>query len=296
MTERTGSICCAVIFVLCAGSASAQEKTNPSALERAEAAAFPRNERPAPPAPANPKEAAQIDLTGYWVSVVSEDWMYRMLVAPKGDIGSVPVSAEGRKAAESWDPAKDAAAGEQCKSYGAPGLTRMPGRLHITWADDKTLRIDFDAGTQTRLLHFADNLPALGYSTPEPPLAFGASPAATGEPSWIGYSVASWHKQGQSRGLGFGGPPTLPKQNGSLAVITTHLKPGYVQSNGVPYGAQAVLKEYFDVVSSPGEDAWLIVTSVLEDSQYLSQPFVTSTHFKREADGKKWHPRPCGAQ
>ena len=31
----------------------------------------------------------------------------------------------------------------------------VPGRLHITWQDADTLRIDTDAGTQTRLFHFS---------------------------------------------------------------------------------------------------------------------------------------------
>ncbi len=30
----------------------------------------------------------------------------------------------------------------------------VPGRLHITWQDANTLRIDTDAGRQTRLVRF----------------------------------------------------------------------------------------------------------------------------------------------
>ena len=43
---------------------------------------------------------------------------------------------------------------EQCKSYGAPGLMRAPTRLHITWLDDTTLKLETDYGMQTRLLQF----------------------------------------------------------------------------------------------------------------------------------------------
>src|SRR5260370_19342666 len=110
---------------------------------------------PAKPKPAgNAKEAAPVDFTGYWVSVVTEDWRWRMVTPPKGDFASIPLTDEGRKIGNAWDPAKDEAAGEQCKSYGAPAVMRIPGRLHITWADENTLQIDTDQGTQTRLLHF----------------------------------------------------------------------------------------------------------------------------------------------
>src|SRR5437016_3357667 len=104
--------------------------------------------------PQSPKEAAAVDLTGYWVSVVTEDWRFRMVTPPKGDYASVPLNPEGRKVADTWDPAKDEAAGEQCRSYGAAALMRVPGRVHITWENENTLRVDTDAGTQTRTFHF----------------------------------------------------------------------------------------------------------------------------------------------
>src|SRR6266545_7667896 len=103
---------------------------------------------------ASPRAAAPVDLTGYWVSLVTEDWRFRMFTPPKGDFTAVPLNPEGRKAAQAWDPAKDAASGESYRAYGAGGIMRMPGRLHITWVDDTTLKVDTDAGQQTRLLHF----------------------------------------------------------------------------------------------------------------------------------------------
>ena len=62
---------------------------------------------------------APIDMTGYWVSIVTEDWRFRMVTPAKGDYASVPVNAEARKVADAWDPAKDEAEGNQCKAYGA---------------------------------------------------------------------------------------------------------------------------------------------------------------------------------
>lgn len=227
-----------------------------------------------PPAgpPPTPKAGAPVDLTGYWVSVVTEDWRYRMVTPAKGDYASVPLSAEGRKAADAWDPAKDEAAGEQCKSYGAAAIMRVPGRVHITWENDTTMRVDTDAGTQTRMFHF------------------GAAAPASGAPQWQGDSVAAWEVAGGRGGRG------APPQGGSLKVTTTHMRPGYLRKNGVPYSGNAVLTEYYSRTNEPNGDSWLIVTTVVEDPLNLNQPFVTSTHFKKQADASGWNPAPCTAK
>src|ERR1700761_2606167 len=81
-----------------------------------------------PPTPLTPKQMAPEDLTGYWVSVVTEDWRFRMVTPAKGDYASVPLNGPGRAMANTWDPDKDIAAGQQCKSYGAAGLMRVPMR------------------------------------------------------------------------------------------------------------------------------------------------------------------------
>jgi len=219
--------------------------------------------------PATAKAAAPEDLTGYWVSLVTEDWRYRMLTPPKGDYESVPLSPEGKKLADSWDPAKDEADGNQCKSYGAAAIMRVPGRLHITWENDTTLRIDADAGIQTRLLHF------------------GGQPPSSGQPQWQGYSSADWQIIGDGR---------APPRGGYLKVETSHLRPGYLRKNGVPYGSKTVLTEYFTSVKESNGDSYLIVTSVVNDPQYLNAPFTTSTHFKKQPDAAGWRPTPCKAR
>ena len=256
-----------------------------------------------PPAPLTAKTAAPIDITGYWVAVITEDWRWRMMTPPKGDYASVPINGEGRRVADGWDLAKDEAAGLQCKPYGIGNIMRMPGRMHITWQDDATLKIDFDAGTQTRLLHFS------------------AKPAALGAPSWQGYSHAEWQVAGQTldldrngipqftgggggggnggggggggragRGRGRGAAPV----GGSLFVSTTNFREGYLRKNGVPYSANANITEYFDKVGpEPNGDVILLVRTVVDDPKYLQLPFITSTHFKLEKDGSKWNPSPC---
>ena len=167
--------------------------------------------------------AAPIDLTGYWVSIVTEDWRFRMLTPGKGDYASVPLNAEAIKVADAWDPAKDEAAGNQCKSYGAAAIMRVPGRVHISWENESTLKIETDAGMQTRLFHFG---------IPQPPSA---------QPVWQGFSVAQWEYAGGARGP----RPGEGSRGGDLKVVTTHMRPGYLRKNGVPYSGNAILTEYF---------------------------------------------------
>jgi hypothetical protein len=244
------------------------------------------------PEPVSPQAAAPIDLTGYWVSIVTEDWRYRMVTPPKGDYASVPLNAEGRRVADMWDPAKDEAAGLQCKSYGAANVMRVPGRVHITWQDEKTLKVEMDSGMQTRLFHF------------------GAAAPPAGEQGWQGYSLAEWEGPNVGRGgrggrgagaratqtSGPGAVQQAQMRGGSLKVVTTRLRAGYLRKNGVPYSANTVLTEYYDRTFESNGDSWLIVTTIVDDPQYLQQPFITSTHFRREPDGSKWAPMPCTAK
>jgi hypothetical protein len=229
---------------------------------------------PPPQAPRPAKQVAPEDLTGYWVSIVTEDWRWRMVTPAKGDYTSVPLNQAGRKAADAWDPDKDIAAGNQCKAYGAAAIMRVPGRLHVTWVDDNTLKIDTDAGTQTRTFHFNAKVPA------------------SEAPSWQGYSDASWDGLRPPPRRGGGAAPA----GGSLKVVTTHMKPGYLRKNGVPYSSDAVLTEYYDRTNEPNGDSWLIVTTIVHDPDNLNQDFVTSTHFKMEKDGSKFSPTACEAK
>lgn len=236
----------------------------------------PQGQRPAPPA--NAQAAAPVDFTGYWVAIVTEDWRWRMVTPPKGDVASVPLNPAGRKLAESWDLAKDDAAGLQCKAFGAAGLMRQPTRVHITWASPNALKIDTDAGQQTRTLNF------------------DATARANGARTWQGHSVATWEGIGQggpNQPGGGGAAASRAPRRGSLKVVTTNLRAGYLRKNGVPYSENARLIEYFDRFTTQTGDQWFVVTTVVEDPTYLNQPFITSSHFKREADGAKWAPTPC---
>ena len=242
----------------------------------------PPGGRGAPQPPRTPRAAAPVDFTGYWVSVVTEDWRWRMVTPAKGDFAGVPLNAAARKIGQAWDPARDEAEGNQCKAYGAAAIMRVPGRLHITWQDDTTLKIDTDQGTQTRLFHF------------------GGKPPAGLKPSWQGYSSANW--EGPQRGSN---PPDFtpialnPREGTrgrSLEVVTTNLRAGYLRKNGVPYSENTVVREYFDLSNERNGDTWFVVTTIVEDPTNLTQPFVTSTNFKKQADASGFAPTPCSVR
>lgn len=237
-------------------------------------AQFPFGGRGGPQGPA--REVAPIDVTGQWVSIVTEDWRFRMVTPPKGDYPGLPLNAAAREIADNWDPARDEAEGTECKAYGVGGIMRMPGRLRISWNDDETLEIRTDAGRQRRLLHF------------------DVPPQPDAERSWQGISAAEWemHRAGGGGFRGFGQPPV----NGTLKVVTTGMRAGYFRKNGVPYSENAVLAEYYDLFHEPDGTDWLVVLSVLDDPTYFTSQIITSTNFRRETDRSGWDPRPCEAR
>jgi len=232
-------------------------------------------EAAAPKAPLDPRAMAPIDLTGYWVSLVTEDWRFRMMVADAGDLESIPLTPAGRDAAKAWDVARDKANPEAaCKAFGAPGIMRIPGRVHISWQDGSTIKVETDSGSQQRLFHFGGEAPT------------GAAP------SWQGHSVASW--DGAVRPANAAAPPAKLKV-GFLKVVTTGLRPGYLRTNGVPYSANTQLLEYFDTFTEPDGNSYLVVTTVVQDPENLTEPFVTSSHFRKIPDGQGWDPTQCRA-
>jgi hypothetical protein len=206
------------------------------------------------------KASAPVDITGYWVAFVTEDWRFRMVTPRKGDYQAVPMTDRARKIADAWDPVVDETSGNQCKAYGGAAIMRIAARFHIAWEDDNTLRVDSDSGMQTRLFRF--NSPTL----------------SSGERTWQGYSSAQWQNPA------------------SLKVATTNLRSGYLRKNGVPYSENAGVTEYFDIAPLASGGQVLLVTTIVEDPQYLRQPFIVSSQFKKEGDGSKWDPTPCTAR
>jgi hypothetical protein len=149
------------------------------------------------------------------------------------------------------------------RSIAAAAVTRLPGRLRISWQDDDTLKLEYEAGTQTRLFHF------------------GVAPAS--QPSWQGESVAEWRYT------------AVPPRNGELKVVTNRLRPGYLRKNGVPYSGNTTMTEYYHRMTVPTGDHWLTIVTEVADPENLREPFVLSTHFKKLPDGATFTPEPCSA-
>ena len=180
-----------------------------------------------------------------------------------------PAQPRGQQVAEAWDPAKDEAAGEQCKAYGAPGLMRGPIRMRISWQDDNTLKLETDYGIQTRLLRFV-------------------AAAPPGPRSWQGLHVGAVDRARRR-----------PRRTALRLIEDGHERisaPGYLRKNGVPYSERALFTEHWDVHSLPNGDKYLVNTNVVEDPVYLQAPFQTAIHYKLERDTSKWDPTPCDAR
>lgn len=227
------------------------------------------------------REMAPVDLTGTWTSVITEDWRYRMVTPPAGELHGLPLTPLAEEVMNTWNPDADESAGLACKGYAAPNLMRLPGRARISWKNDETLKIEYDHGEQTRLLHFDGMLPA------------------DSERSWQGYSLAQWVRQTTiARGIGFFGVAGgLGDLLGPLEITTTNLREGYLRKNGVPFSEDAVLTEYIvwrrDTVTGA---EWFSLISAVEDPTYLRGLYIRSSEFRKEADDSMWSPRPCSVR
>ena len=219
--------------------------------------------------PVTPKAEAPFDITGYWVSVLTQNWRLRMVVPPKGDYMGISMTADSKKVADAWDPGKEEAAGNQCKGYGAATIMTAPERLHITWQDDNTLKMEIDAGMQTREFHF-------GKWTPQ-----------AGNPTWQGTTTAVWESRERDK---------LQPKAKYLKATTTHMLSGFLRKNGVPYSEDAVLTETYDGFHEPTGEDWMIVTTVVDDPKYLERPLILTGQFKKQKDATGWDPTPCSAR
>ncbi|MBN4075285.1 MAG: hypothetical protein COA71_03855 [SAR86 cluster bacterium] len=218
---------------------------------------------------------APIDLTGNWVSIVSEDWRWRMVTPLIGDFANIPENEAAREIATAWRPEMNV--GNECIAYGAPGIMHRPGRIKISWEDDLTLKMEFDAGMQTRMFYFDETV-------------------AAGAPSRQGHTLAKWEDApapATFNGIRIGQTPRVGTSTRSLEAVTSNLVSGYLRKNGMPHSDQTKVTEYFDVFETPAGVAWFVDTIIVEDPTYLVEPWVTTMHFMKETDDSKWNPQEC---
>lgn len=224
-----------------------------------------------PPREATPGNLENIE--GQWVSIVNEDWLWRMRVPEKGDFTSIPYNARAREVGETWDESM----ANSCLRYGAAGIMRQPMRIRTEWESDSVLTLETDYGQQTRRFIFNEAAPA---NTPR---------------SLQGYSMANWEYDFLPIGNfgGFGAEAPDP-EHGSLKVETSHLTAAWLRANGAPVSENATVTEYYTMFQDPTGIDWLTVTVVVHDPMYLNQDFITSSHFRRDTNAGAWDPRPCG--
>jgi hypothetical protein len=198
-----------------------------------------------------------------------------MHTPPKGDYASLPLNAEGRRVADTWTEALDGS----CLAFGAAAVLRMPTRVHITWQDERTLKLETDNGRR----------PASSTSM-RPRRHAGAARSLQGT------SVAEWQAAEVVRARGTeGGETSARVGHGAwtpLKVTTTNLTAAWLRPNGVPVSEDAVVTEYFDWFGE-GAEQWFVVTTMVDDPKYLSERLVISSNFRRESNGAKWAPKPC---
>ena len=258
--------------------------------------------------PQTARARGPVDFTGTWVSVVTEDWRWRMVTPPKDQsaAASIPVNQEARRVAQAWDLEADNKGGNQCRAFGVGGINRQPGRLRISWQDDNTLKFEYDAGTQTRILYFdrAAQAPAektwQGFSRADwegPGVGRGAAPVGDNRVTGGGLPGAAGVPGGGGQGLRGGPPPRGQARintGANLKIVTTNFREGYLRKNGIPYSEQAVITEYIHrLPTHPNGDNWLQVITIVEDPRYLTQPYYTSTNFRLEPNDAGFRPTPC---
>ena len=256
------------------------------------------------------RAAAPLDMTGTWASVINEDWQWRFVTPIVGDYTGVPLNADGDRLARQWNPDADVKGGQQCKGFGAAAINRLPTRLQVSWVDDNTMKLDFDLGTQSRLVYFDKtkapgarslqghavgewiDLPAPGRGGP-----VGQAPAGAraGAPPAAGAATPPAGRAGAPPAGARGGRAAGPAgpRAGGLKIVTTNLLPQYLRQNGVPVSEKAVVTEYLDVVPAPDGAQWLVLKTQVDDPTYLSGWYQVSSNFKKEATAAKWSPTPC---
>jgi hypothetical protein len=203
----------------------------------------------------------------------------RMVVPGPGEYIGIPINLKAKQYADAWRAGPDEAAGKQCEAYGGGTILLVPEQLHISWQDDNALRVQSDAGMQDWVLHFQP----------------GAEDVSSIAASRQGYAAAKWDLSrvlppGQ---FGVGEQSQPAPRYGSLDVEVSHLLPGLLRKNGVPYSGETTVSEFWEQHPGPAGAQYLIISMVLSDPVYLTSPYYTAASFEKQADGSGWDPTPC---
>ena len=193
---------------------------------------------------------AQTDLAGVWAPLMHEDQPERGPGPEIGDYLGLPITAAMRLRAESWDASILTVPEHRCKPHPSTYGFRGVGNLRITTqVDDKTQSI---IKLHTHIQWQEQRRDIWMDGRPHPP-EYAAH-------TWAGFSTGRW-------------------DGNSLEVVTSHLKVGWLQRNGVAHSDRATMTERFIRHGN-----YLTVVTMVDDPIYLEEPFIRTTNWVLNPD------------
>jgi hypothetical protein len=191
-------------------------------------------------------QPTMVDLAGSWATANDEDLLIRTNPGPElGNFTGFPINEAGRQKALAWNSTIQAVPEHQARPHPATYSMRGPApNFHMGEVIDPVSR-RLIAYTITGLFENANRTIWMD-GRPHP--------SEFAEHLWAGFSTGEW-------------------VNGALKVTTTHLKPSFIQRNGIATSPYAVMTEYFIRHGN-----LLMMISQVDDPIYLEEPFIrTST-------------------
>jgi hypothetical protein len=201
----------------------------------------------------------QLDLSGTWAPQFQEDQPERIPGPDLVDYLGIPINAEGRQWALSWDPDRLTLPEHQCQVHTAAYIYRGPLQLRI-WEerDPQTQELvaihNYTSTYEQNRTIWMDN-------RPHPP-DYAAH-------TWMGFSTGHW-------------------DGNILTVYTTHIKQGWSRRNGIPSSDMITLTEHFI-----RHDNHLTHVSVVNDPIYLAEPLIKSEDYVLSANSNANWLWPC---
>lgn len=191
---------------------------------------------------------AQVDFSGEWDHpgmFGHEDVPDRGAGPEIGDYMGLPLNAAGIRKAESYSGSWLGVPEHQCTPHPAAYQTWGPNTLVVGKIYDRVQRV-----VQAITLDGTFGLDRVVWMDGR------EHPPASALHSFSGFSTGHW-------------------DGDTLVVETTHLKMGWLRRNGTPTSERAKMTEYYQRF-----DDYLLVTTIVEDPVYLSEPFVRTTEYE----------------
>ncbi len=204
---------------------------------------------------------AYTDFSGVWGAITEEDWAERAPGSELGDFGGLPINANARRRAQSWDPSLFTIPEYQCRVHAADYAQNF---------SDNRIWEERDRETQKLI---AIHIHYFAWQTERTIWMNGHK-----QPS----KLAPYTSMGFSTGK-FIGP-----DHSILKITTTHLLEFYVRRNGVPRSDKAKITEYL-AIHDKDNLTWSVI---IDDPMYLQEPFIRNRDFNRTLS-RQIAPYPC---